>query len=67
MIADNVGIVVEYDKNSLKDGLIRILVDDELREKFEARCSDFVEEYFNIHNVIDSLESIYLNSRKQEL
>lgn len=67
MIADTVGIVVEYDKNSLKDGLIHLLVDDELREKFEARCSDFVEEHFNIHNVIDSLESIYLNSRKQEL
>lgn len=62
MINDKVGLVVEYDKNSLKEGLKHMLQDDALREKFESECKDFVGKYFNIDSVIDKLENVYENA-----
>lgn len=64
MINDKVGLVVEYDKNSLKEGLKHMLQDDVLREKFEFECKAFVEKHFNIDSVIDKLETVYLNSKE---
>lgn len=63
LINDKVGMVVEYDKNSLKEGITRILWDDALREKFESECKDFVEKHFNIDSVIDKLETVYDSAR----
>lgn len=61
LIKHNVGYVVQYEKNSLKEALISILDNDQLRETFSKNCSKFVQVNFNLENTIKQFEEIYEN------
>ncbi|MCE7699971.1 MAG: glycosyltransferase [Methanobacterium paludis] len=63
LIKDNVGYVVPYEKNSLRDALIEILENNELRETLSKKCSNFVQVNFNLKSVVNKFEEIYSYSK----
>jgi glycosyltransferase involved in cell wall biosynthesis len=67
MINNKVGIVVKFEKNSLVKGLISMLRDNFLRDKFALECVDLVQKQFNTDFIINKLESIYKSIKKGDL
>jgi glycosyltransferase involved in cell wall biosynthesis len=59
---DNVGIVVEYNQESLKNAILKILNDDELKIKFGEKGKEIVKNEFNWGAIILKLETAYLQS-----
>ncbi|WP_281063400.1 glycosyltransferase [Methanobacterium aggregans] len=59
LIRNDVGYVVKFDKNSLKDALLTILENDELRKNLSKKCSNFVQVNFNLDKTMNKLEEIY--------
>jgi len=63
-IHDKVGYVVEYDKDQLRDGIFKILSDEELRRRFGEEGKRLVREEFGWDNVIRQIEDVYLIVRR---
>lgn len=58
---DKVGCVVEYDKDQLRDAIIKILSDEELRRRFGEGGRRLVEKEFSWDKVVLDVEKIYLS------
>ena len=56
---NNVGHVVEYDKDQLQDAIFKILINDELRRYFGEVGKKLVREKFSWDIVVEQLEKIY--------
>ena len=59
IIDGKTGFAVPYDKDQLRDAIIKILSDKELRRRFGERGRKLVEEQFNWDIVVEQLEKIY--------
>ena len=58
-IIDKVGCVVEFDKDQLRDGITKILCDEDLRRRFGEGGRRLVKEQFDLDGVVGRLEQIY--------
>jgi glycosyltransferase involved in cell wall biosynthesis len=58
-IHEKVGYVVEYDKEKLKDAILRTLNDEKLREKFGENCRKIMMEEFGWDKIVKEIECIY--------
>jgi glycosyltransferase involved in cell wall biosynthesis len=63
-IGDNVGYVVEYDKDQLWDAMIKVLSDERLRRRFGEEGKRFVREAFEWSRVVGKIEEIYVEGIK---
>ena len=64
----NIGYTIQYEKNSLKDTLVKILKNDELLENLSEKCSKFVQVNFNLEITINKFQELYekvLNAKKK--
>ena len=61
-IDGNVGLVTEYNENSLKDAIVGILNDDNLRKKFSDNCRKLIKKRFDWPIIIKELETAYLKA-----
>lgn len=59
IVKDKVGYVVEYNSDQLRQALIDLLTDDDLRKKFGMEGERLVKEEFNWHKIILKLEKTY--------
>lgn len=57
----NVEYVVEYDKNQLRDAIIKVLSDERLRKRFGEEGKRLVREKFGWDKVVLDIENIYLS------
>ena len=60
-IDGNVGYVVEYDKNQLRDAITKVLSDEGLRRRFRGVGKRLVREKFSWDKVVLDIENIYLS------
>jgi glycosyltransferase involved in cell wall biosynthesis len=58
-IDSNVGYVVKYDKDNLKDAISNILFDDNLKKKFGFNGKKLVKTKFNWQIIADHIEKVY--------
>jgi glycosyltransferase involved in cell wall biosynthesis len=58
-IDGNVGFVTEYNENSLKKAMLKLLLDDSLNEKFGLNGLKLIESKFNWEDIIKDLERLY--------
>lgn len=58
-IGDDVGYVVEYDKDQLRDAMIKVLSDERLRRRFGERGRRLAREEFSWSKISEQVESIY--------
>ena len=62
-IHDKVGYVVEYDKDPLRDAIIKILSDEELRVRFGEEGKKLVREKLNWSGIVKKLENVYKHTQ----
>jgi glycosyltransferase involved in cell wall biosynthesis len=60
-ISDDVGYVVNYDKDQLRDAIFKVLSDGELRRRFGERGKKLVMEEFDWDGIVRKLEGVYEN------
>ena len=65
IIGGNVGYVVEYDKNKLRNVIIKVLSDDESRRRFGKDGRKLVREAFGWLAIIKQIEKIYKDATKR--
>lgn len=65
-IVEKIGYVAEYDKDQLRDAIIKVLSDEGLRERFGEEGKKLVNEEFGWDMVIRKIESLYENSIKRD-
>lgn len=58
-INDNVGYVVEYDKDRLRDAIAYILENEDVRERFGEKGKLLVKEVFSWDKIAEQIEEIY--------
>ncbi len=56
---NNLGFVVEYDKDSLTNTLIKLLKNDKLRKKLSNNCTEIIKKEFDLNNIINQFEELY--------
>jgi glycosyltransferase involved in cell wall biosynthesis len=61
MIDGQAGLVVGYDKDQLSDAILRMLSNEEMRQKFAEKGKSLVREKFNWAKIAEQVENIYLN------
>ena len=61
IVDGKVGYVVEYDKDELRDAIIKVLSDDGLRKRFGEEGRRLVMREFNWDRVVKRIEKIYLS------
>jgi glycosyltransferase involved in cell wall biosynthesis len=61
IIDDRAGLVVPYDKDCLREAIMRILNEDKLRQDFSVNGKLLVNERFNWGKIVEQVERIYLN------
>lgn len=59
LINDQVGLVVPYDEHQLSGAIMRILCDDQIRQRFSENGKVLVREKFDWSRIVDQLEAIY--------
>ena len=62
---DQGGLAISYNESELLNALINILSDDELRHKLGQRGKLLVHEQFNLPNMIDKVEQLYLTCLRE--
>ena len=60
-IHDNVGYVVDYDKDQLFYAINRILSGQSLRKNFDNKCKKLVKEKFVWNEVVKNIEDLYMS------
>lgn len=63
-IDKNVGYVVDFDRNELKNAIRKILNQSSLRKQFSTNCKIIVERQFNWSLISNSLLNIYIETIK---
>ncbi|CAG0995221.1 1,2-diacylglycerol 3-alpha-glucosyltransferase [Methanosarcinales archaeon] len=63
-IVENVGFVVEYDKEQLEDAIIRILNDESLRREFGDNGKKLVRARFGWDKIVRTMEIMYEDTKK---
>ena len=58
-ISDDVGYVVECDKEELRNALFKVLSDERLRMRFGEGCRKLVREEFGWDRIILDVENVY--------
>lgn len=58
-IDDKVGYVAEYNKNQLRDAILKVLMKKKLKKKFREEGKKLVREKFNWSKIIEQIEEIY--------
>jgi glycosyltransferase involved in cell wall biosynthesis len=58
-IDNQVGYVVPYDNNALKDAMIKVLKDNDLARQFGEKGMQLVRENLNWSSITDKLENVY--------
>lgn len=58
-INNNVGYVVEYDKDRLRDAITYILKNEDVRERFGEKGKKIIEEKFNWEKIVEHMEDVY--------
>ena len=58
-IDDKVGYVVEYDKDQLRDVIIKVLRGEGLRRRFGEKGKRLVEERFGWDRIVEKVENVY--------
>ena len=66
IVDGNVGYVVEYDTDQLREAIFRILSDVELVRKFREKGRKLVGEYFSWDKIIKKIEGLYEDCIKGE-
>ncbi len=66
IVDGNVGCVVEYDTDQLREAIFRILSDVELVRKFREKGRKLVGEYFSWDKIIKKIEGLYEDCIKGE-
>lgn len=61
-IDENVGLVVEYNKNQLSSAMVSILNNENLKIKFENNAQNLVKKQFNWQNITKILKNVYETS-----
>lgn len=61
MIDGQAGLVVGYDTDQLSDAILRMLSNEEMRQKFAERGKALVREKFNWAKIAEQVENIYLS------
>jgi len=61
MIDGQAGLVVDYDTDKLSDAILRMLSNEEMRQKFAERGKSLVREKFNWAKIAEQVERIYLD------
>lgn len=59
LVRDNVGFVVPYDKDRLRDAILSMLTDKELRVKFGERGRILIKEQYNCSHRTEQIEAVY--------
>lgn len=59
LVRDNVGFVVPYDENRLRDAILNMLTDKELRMKFGERGRILIKEQYNCSHRAEQIEAVY--------
>jgi len=63
VIDGQAGLVVRYDKDQLRDGLLSMLNDDKMRLQFGEKGKLLVREKFNWEKIADQVEDLYRRVR----
>ena len=58
-IQNKVGYVVEYDKDQLRDAIIKVLGDEKLKENFGKKGKKLVREKFSWDKIVEQVENVY--------
>ncbi|MCD4678478.1 MAG: glycosyltransferase [Desulfobacula sp.] len=58
-IGNNGGYVVEYDKEQLRDAMLKMLSDDEVRRRFGEEGRRLVREKFDLDKISEKVEKLY--------
>lgn len=59
LVRDNVGFVVPYDKDRLRDAILNMLTHKELRMKFGERGRILIKEQYNCSHRAEQIEAVY--------
>lgn len=59
IIDDNVGLVVEYNKDQLRDAMVKILKDENLRKRFGDYGTNLVRNDFGWDRIVTKIENLY--------
>ncbi len=59
LVRDNVGFVVPYDKDRLRDAILNMLTDKELRMRFGEKGKILVREQYNCSHRAEQIEAVY--------
>lgn len=65
IISGQAGLVVPYDKDQLRDALLHMLSDDQMRLRFGERGKLLVGEQFNWENIAEQFEHVYQTCCRQ--
>jgi len=65
VVVDKVGYVVEYDKDQLRETIIKVLSDEEMRRRFREDGRRLVGDEFGWDKVVLDVEKIYLSVIEQ--
>jgi len=65
VIDGQIGLVVPYDKEQLKQALLQILGDDKMRREFGEKGKSLVRERFNWQKIAGQVEKIYCESIRE--
>jgi len=60
-INNNVGYVVDYDRYHLKEAILKILNDEELKKRFQDKGQKLISQMFNWTEISETVEDIYYN------
>lgn len=55
----NVGCVVNFDRNELRDAIIVLLKDNDLRERFGREGKELVKKQFDLNEIVACFEKVY--------
>jgi glycosyltransferase involved in cell wall biosynthesis len=66
MIDGQAGLVVDFDTDQLSDAVLRMLSDEEMRQKLAERGKALVREKFNWTKIAEQVERIYSACISQE-
>jgi glycosyltransferase involved in cell wall biosynthesis len=65
-IDNQVGLVVDYDSRQLREAIVRILSDRNLRNRFGEQGRRMAMERFDWQNIVAQLETVYKSSMQRE-
>lgn len=59
LVKDNMGLVIKWDKKSLKDGICSMITDEKMRNEFADKGKIFIRENLDSNIVAGKIENLY--------